>query len=80
MENLKPKTLDDYMGLRYKIVLVPEEDGWGALIPELPGCVGGGDTPAEALEMLEDAKRGWLLSALDHGDAIPEPEDYTTTG
>lgn len=27
----------------------------------------------EALEMLEDAKRGWLMSALDHGDPIPEP-------
>lgn len=73
MENLKTRTLDDYMALRYEIVLVPEEDGWGALIPKLPGCVGGGDTIAEALEMLEDAKRGWFLSALDHGDPIPEP-------
>ena len=69
-------TLDDYMALRYKIVLVPEEDGWGALIPELPGCVAGGDTLAEALIMLEDARRGWLLSALDHGDVIPMPENY----
>ncbi len=74
MENLKPNTLDGYMALRYKIVLVPEEDGWGALIPDLPGCVGGGDTIEEALEMLADAKRGWLLSALDHGDPIPEPK------
>ena len=73
MKNLKTNTLDDYMARRYKIILVPEEDGWGALIPELPGCVGGGDTIAEALVMLEDAKRGWLLSALDHGDPIPEP-------
>ncbi len=79
MEKLTPKTLDDYMALRYRIVLVPEEDGWGALIPELPGCVGGGDTIAEALEMLEDAKRGWFLSALDHGDPIPEPSDSVYT-
>ena len=76
MENLKAKDLNYYMTLRYKIVLIPEEDGWGALIPELPGCVGGGDTILEALEMLDDAKRGWLLSALDHGDNIPEPKDY----
>lgn len=74
MEKLKAKSLDEYMAMRYKIVLVPEEDGWGAVIPELPGCVGGGDTIAEALEMLEDAKRGWLLSALEHGDHIPEPQ------
>ncbi len=77
MENLKAKTLDDYMALRYKIVLIPEEDGWGAVIPDLPGCVGGGDTIAEALVMLEDAKRGWLLSALEHGDPISEPQPET---
>jgi len=73
MENLKSKNLDYYMALRYKIILIPEEDGWGALIPELPGCIGGGDTIEEALAMLDDAKRGLLLSALDHGDPIPEP-------
>lgn len=77
MQKQQAKDLDFYMSLRFKIVLIPEEDGWGALIPELPGCVGGGDTISEALEMLEDAKRGWLLSALDHGDPIPEPENYS---
>lgn len=67
------KDLDYYLSLRYRIVLSPEEDGWGAIIPDLPGCVGGGDTIQEALEMLEDAKRGWLTSALAHHDMIPEP-------
>lgn len=76
MEQLKNKTLEQYMALRYKIVLIPEGDGWGAIIPELPGCVGGGDTIDEALAMLEDARRGWLSSALDHGDFIPQPGDY----
>jgi antitoxin HicB len=67
------KTLNDYLGLRYKIELIPEEDGsWGAAIPDLPGCVAGGDTIAEALELLEDAKLGWLNSRIKHGDPIPE--------
>lgn len=60
------------MNNRYKIILTPEEDGWSALIPDLPGCIGAGDTAAEALVMLEDAKRGWLESAIAHGDPIPE--------
>lgn len=57
-------------------MLQPERDGsWGAFVPDLPGCVGGGDTPLEAfLQMLEDAKLGWLTSCLKHGDPIPEPE------
>ncbi len=65
--------IEDYLEVRYKIVLMPEEDGWSALIPDLPGCIGAGDTVEEALIMLEDAKRGWLESAIAHGDPIPEP-------
>jgi antitoxin HicB len=76
MTTVQTKNLDYYMNLRYQIILSPEEDGWGATIPELRGCVGGGDSIEEALEMLEDAKRGWLMSALDHGDFIPEPQSH----
>jgi predicted RNase H-like HicB family nuclease len=61
------------MALRYRIELVPASDGWGAIIPELPGCVAGGDTIEEALSMLADAKQGWFASALKHGDPVPEP-------
>lgn len=75
------KNLDYYLGLHYKIELLPEADGsWAAVIPELPGCVGAGDTIAEALEMLEDAKRGWITSRLKHGDPIPEPAEVMTAG
>ena len=71
----------DRFGWRYKIELLPEADGsWAAVIPELPGCVGAGDTIAEALEMLEDAKPGWLTSRLKHGDPIPEPAEVMAAG
>jgi antitoxin HicB len=71
------KDLTYYMNLRYKIELIPEADGtWGAEIAELPGCVEGGDTIREALEMLNDAKEGWFASRLKHGDPIREPEIY----
>ncbi len=71
---METKDLNYYMSLHYKIELLPQEDGsWAAVIPELPGCVGGGDTISEALEMLEDAKLGWFTSRLKHGDLIPEP-------
>jgi predicted RNase H-like HicB family nuclease len=74
----KTKDLDYFLSLRYKIILQPEEDGWGAIIPDLPGCVGGGDTIAEALEMLEDAKVGWISARFDRGYPIPEPDSVST--
>lgn len=69
------KTLDYYLSLDYPIVLIPEGGGvWFAKIPLLPGCITEGDSPADALAMIEDARRGWIESALKHGDAIPEPQ------
>jgi antitoxin HicB len=68
------KDLAYYMSLRYRIELIPDEDGWAAILPELEGCIAVGDTIQESLELLEDAKEGWFISCLKHGDPIPEPK------
>ena len=74
------KTIEYYMSLPYSIVLTPlsEADGggWLAEIPLLQGCITDGDTQLEALEMIEDAKRGWLEVALENAEQIPEPEAH----
>jgi antitoxin HicB len=72
-KRLPTKDLDYYLKLRYTIILISEEDGWGALALELPGCVGGGDTIEEALRMLDDAKQLWLTYSFEEGCEIPEP-------
>ena len=69
------KTLDYYMSLPYTIQLTPDVDGyWFAEIPLLDGCITNGENQADALLMIEDAKRAWLTTALEIGIAIPEPE------
>jgi antitoxin HicB len=75
------KNLADYLGLPYTRELIPEpEGGWFVRIKELPGCMSQGETPEEALEMIDDAMAGWLETALTHGQSIPEPredDDYS---
>ena len=73
------KTLEYYMGLPYKLEIVPDsaEGGFAAAYPALRGCVTCGETPAAAAANAEDAKREWLLSALEEGLAIPEPAEET---
>lgn len=75
------KTLEYYLGLPYTRELIPEpEGGWFIRIKELPGCMSQGETPEEALRMIEDAMRGWLEVSLEDGDLIPEPrpdEEYS---
>ena len=69
------KNLDYYMRLAYPIRIYPEPDdtGYTAEIPDLPGCITCADTLDELWPMIQDAKRGWLELALEDGDAIPEP-------
>ena len=64
-----------YLSLPYTIELTPDEDDfWFAEIPLLEGCMTNGSSRADALEMIDDAKRAWLETALALGLTIPEPE------
>ncbi|SRR6266540_1105214 len=68
------KTVDDYMKLPYTIEITPDDGSYFVKVKELEGCMSVGDTRAEALEMIDDAMRGWLEVALEDGLEIPLPE------
>jgi antitoxin HicB len=68
--------IEQIMKRPYLRELVRNEDGsWFAHIAEFPGCMTEGDTQVEALEMLDDAARGWLAAHLEDGNPIPDPID-----
>lgn len=75
------KDIEYYLRLPYTRELLPEpEGGWFVRIKELPGCISQGETAEEAIEMIEDAMRGWLEVELEDGELIPEPrleEEYS---
>lgn len=52
---------------------VDEGGGWLATFPDLPGCMGDGDTPQAAIADGFDAAQAWLATAQSHGDPIPKP-------
>ena len=60
--------------LRYHRVIHGDPDeGYLGEVPELPGSLTAGDTPAEALANLEEAMAAWVESCLISGDPIPGP-------
>lgn len=76
------KTIEYYMHLPYRLEIVPDPDegGFVAYYPELPGCITTGNSLEEAAENAEDAKREWLTAALDSQTPIAEPSsvhDYS---
>ena len=63
------KTIDYYMGLPYKLEIVPdvEEGGYVARYPELPGCISAGSTLEETVNHVLDAKKNGSLPHLKTG-------------
>ena len=70
------KTIEEYMKLAYTMELTPdaEEGGFVVSFPELPGCLTVGETLEEACRNAEDAKREWIIAAMDEGIKVPEPD------
>jgi len=59
------------MKLTYPAIFYQDESGYVVEVPDLPGCVSGGNTLAEAIIMGTDAAAGWVLDELEDGKPIP---------
>ncbi len=63
----------DVRGYRLEMYRDPEDGSWVVEVPDLPGCVAGGQTAEEAVEMVADAIEAWVEAASASGRAIPLP-------
>ncbi|MBP5502053.1 MAG: type II toxin-antitoxin system HicB family antitoxin [Bacteroidales bacterium] len=72
------KTLDYYLGLPYRLEIVPDtsEPGFVAFYPELPGCITCADDIFKVVENAVDAKKLWLMTAMEDGLEIKEPAAF----
>ena len=59
---------------QYAIVIERGEDGgYGAYVPDLPGCVAVAKSEADVRQLLKEAVELHLSAMRADGDAIPEP-------
>jgi predicted RNase H-like HicB family nuclease len=61
---------------RYRVALLPSEEGFAASCPGLPGCWSQGETEAEALDNIRDAIQEYLGAVSDslHESSMREVE------
>ncbi|MGK7661953.1 MULTISPECIES: type II toxin-antitoxin system HicB family antitoxin [unclassified Marinovum] len=63
--------------VEYAIVVVPldpdEGGGYAGIVPDLPGCIGDGDTAAEAVLDTRNAISEWLGTNASMGREAPLP-------
>ncbi|MDY4494521.1 MAG: type II toxin-antitoxin system HicB family antitoxin [Erysipelotrichaceae bacterium] len=67
--------IENYSSLHYHMEIINDlsEGGYVASYPDLPGCLTCGDTLKEVVKNADEAKREWLLAAMEEGIDIPEP-------
>jgi predicted RNase H-like HicB family nuclease len=52
-------------------------NGFCVILPDLPGCLTQGSNLENAIEMAQDAASGWILTAIEDGEALPPPSAHT---
>lgn len=65
--------------MRYLILIEKSKTGYGAFVPDLPGCIAVGDTEKEVAELIKESVRLHLETMREDGDEIPEPSTTSFT-
>lgn len=59
--------------MKYLVVVERGKDGWGAHVPDLPGCIAAGETREEALRLIREAIVFHIEGLHEAGETIPTP-------
>ncbi len=59
--------------MKYAVVIEKGPKSYGAYVPDLPGCVATGKTPAIVRERIEQAITVHIASLREHGEPVPKP-------
>jgi len=65
------------MNAEYVVVIEQSETGFGAYVPDLPGCVALGETRDEALALIREAIELHVESLRECGEPVPPPTSTT---
>lgn len=59
--------------MEYLVVVEKRKSSYGAYVPDLPGCVAGGESRREVLKLIREAIELHIETLRDSGQPIPEP-------
>ena len=59
--------------MRYAVVIEKDAKGFGAYVPDLPGCVAAAKTRDEVVKLIHGAIEFHLEGLKKDGEPVPEP-------
>lgn len=63
----------------YVVVYERAGSNYSAYVPDLPGCIAGGETIEETEALMKEAIRLYLEALAEDGEEIPEPQTCART-
>lgn len=59
--------------MRYAVVIEKGANGYGAYVPDLPGCIAAARSRAEVVKLIHDAVAFHIEGLKEDGEPVPEP-------
>ncbi len=59
--------------MKYMVVIEKGESGYGAHVPDLPGCIAAGESREEVLRLIKEAIEFHVEGLREAGEPIPPP-------
>ena len=59
--------------MKYTVIIEKGSDGFGAYVPDLPGCVAAGVSKEEVVGLIQDAIELHLEGLKEEGEPAPDP-------
>lgn len=65
------------MPMQYLVIIEKSENGFGAYVPDLPGCIAAGETREEVITLIQEAIEFHIEGLKRSGDAVPKPKSQS---
>ena len=59
--------------MQYAVIIEKSDTGFGAYVPDLPGCVAVGETEEEVRELIREALEFHIDGLREDGQPVPSP-------
>jgi predicted RNase H-like HicB family nuclease len=59
--------------MRYAVVIEKGANGFGAYVPDLPGCIAAAKTRGEVVKLIQDAMEFHIEGLKQDGEPVPKP-------
>jgi predicted RNase H-like HicB family nuclease len=59
--------------MRYAVVIEKGAKGFGAYVPDLPGCIAAAKTRDEVVKLIQDAMEFHIEGLKQDGEPVPKP-------